>query len=807
MIPPRRARTVACLLAGLLAGAAVAGIGGSVGASPAQAAQDDPAGDPLAVTIDGIDPAVIPAKGPLRVTGTITNDSDADWSDLQAYLVISPNPLRTRAALDDAAGSAPDTYFGDRLAGEGQYDDTITDLKPGKSTRFGLTVRRKDLDERISGRSGVYQLGIQVLGAEDGVRTDGADGRARTFITLMPKKNPPTTALGVLVQVRAPVSYDSTGQPLSADRWNQLLSADGRLGRLLSLTTAGPAGGPGIGTGGGPGVSPGFPFSYLVDPAVPDLAKALAEGSPGYDLSLGRTESEPSESPSPSESPEASPGTNPETNPGTDSGLGAGDTTGDTTGDPLAGMADAAGRAALPEADSDDTTTTAAAWLKLLETDASAHGVLAVPYGDVDVEAAYQARFGPLVEHATRHGIERLTALGIAASPVIAPPDGSLTQSTSQATAALGPQLLGASQVDVRDTRVDTTAGAHVTVADDVFSATDTTIDRTALGVRQRTIAEAAVHALGSRADQPLVVTLPSRWDPGAQWERSHFFEALTQVPWLTGTPVSDAVRSPLADSVAEPAVLPQNPPDKSALVPAGNFTEAATLQRVAGTLDATLDRSGKLAGQFDSYAYLATSAQYRKAPLRSQLGTAAITASLRGELDKVSVRGPSFVTMSSDEGRFQATVTNDLDEAVVVGVHAVTSSDKLTIDDAEPVRVEPGQRRTVTMRATSSGIGVWPVTLKIVNADGEAIGEPESMRLRSSHVSQFIWAIIGVGTLVLVIAIVIRTRGKVRDRFGHHPGPEQAATDGEPGAGAPQADPPTDETAGDAPGRVTADD
>ncbi|MGC3993648.1 MAG: hypothetical protein QM779_05935 [Propionicimonas sp.] len=579
----------------------MAGIGASLGASAAQAAEGDAVADPLTVTIDGLDPAVIPAKGPLRVTGTITNASDSDWSDLQAYLVISPNPLRTRAELDDAAGSAPDTYFGDRLAGEGQYDDAITDLKPGQSTRFDLTVRRKDLDERIlSRRSGVYQLGIQVLGAEDGVRTDGADGRARTFITLMPKKNPPTTALGVLVQVRAPVSYDSTGRPLSPDRWNQLLSADGRLGRLLSLTTDGPVRGPGVdpggGAGGGRGGNPGFPFSYLIDPAVPDLAHELAAGSPGYDLSLGRTESDPSESPSPSESPGTSSGTDSDSGSSGDSGSGTDDTTGDTT---------------------DDTTTTAAAWLKLLDTGASNHGVLAVPYGDVDVEAAYQAHFGPLVEHATRHGIDRLNALGIAASPVIAPTDGSLTQSTSKATAALGPQLLGASQVDVRDTRVDTTAGAHLTVADDVFSAPDTTVDRTALGVRQRVIAEAAVHALGSRAEQPLIVTLPSRWDPGAQWERSHFFEALAQVPWLTGTPVSEAVRSPLADSVADPAVLPQNPPDKSALIPIGNFTEASTLQRVAGTLDATLDRSGALTGQFDAYAYLATSAQYRKAPLR----------------------------------------------------------------------------------------------------------------------------------------------------------------------------------------------
>jgi len=60
-------------------------------------------------------------------------------------------------------------------------------------------------------------------------------------------------------------------------------------------------------------------------------------------------------------------------------------------------------------------------------------------------------------------------------------------------------------------------------------------------------------------------------------------------------------------------------------------------------------------------------------------------------------------------------------------------------------------------------------VQLQPVNAEGTPVGEPTELKVRSSHVGQYIWAVLGAGTLVLVILIVVRVRRKVKARQSTH--------------------------------------
>ena len=79
-----------------------------------------------------------------------------------------------------------------------------------------------------------------------------------------------------------------------------------------------------------------------------------------------------------------------------------------------------------------------------------------------------------------------------------------------------------------------------------------------ALGVRQRLLAESALHALSPQRRQPLVVSLPAGWDPGSDWASSRFFAGLDQ-PWLqlVDLPsVLSAARTP-ARRQRSPAGLP----------------------------------------------------------------------------------------------------------------------------------------------------------------------------------------------------------------------------------------------------------
>ena len=74
--------TLAGTLAGTLGGALVAAPGGGRAGRSAEEA------DPLQVSIDSLNPSVIPEKGTVTLTGTVTNVSDETWEDVNLYPVL-----------------------------------------------------------------------------------------------------------------------------------------------------------------------------------------------------------------------------------------------------------------------------------------------------------------------------------------------------------------------------------------------------------------------------------------------------------------------------------------------------------------------------------------------------------------------------------------------------------------------------------------------------------------------------------------------------------------------------------------------
>lgn len=231
MIRPRRAIVLAAMLLAFavlpIPGAIMGMITGPIlGPIAAAAEPGEESGDPLQVSIDDITPATLPNRPgqSITVTGVVTNTSDQTWTDLQAYLLTSYSPMRTTAEVTEALQSAQDAYIGNRLAQVGQFSE-VGDLKPGESLRYEVRVKRSDL--QISGEAGVYWLGVQVLGTVDGVREDGADGRARALMTLIHGSGPDApqpVRLSVVLPLRAQIAFDATGRPAQPRRWERALS-------------------------------------------------------------------------------------------------------------------------------------------------------------------------------------------------------------------------------------------------------------------------------------------------------------------------------------------------------------------------------------------------------------------------------------------------------------------------------------------------------------------------------------------------------------------------------------------------------
>ena len=698
--------------------AATSAIAGPV--APASAEPTDP---PLAVSLDSITPATLPTRGTVTVTGEITNRSTSTWSDLNAYLFVSSAPMTTSEELAEATRTDVSVEVGERVTDEGLYDE-VDDLAPGASTPFRISVPRRELP--VSG-AGVYWLGVHVLGTNEEGRVEGADGRARTFIASVPRRAP-TVSLALVVPFRARVTRATDGRLGNVARWQRRLVPEGRLGRLLGLSgTAGDA-----------------PLTWVVDPAVVDSVRSLAEGNPPFDLSP--TEEAPATDPA----------------------------TGSATPSPTPETASSEGDGEGDGGDASYQAQVAREWLAEFGRQGQQHTLMTLPYGDLDLAALLRHGFGETHDLARQLGVATFESLGLQAGQVVAPPDGRLPDEVVPLLDPETPVLLDQAAVGTRASVVQLGTGHRVALshASVRIGGPGPEAPHGALALRQRILAEAAVRALTGDPDQPLVMAMPSLWDPGPRWQSSEFFAGL-DVPWIRAVDLPFA----MADAGPEPRAEPLRYPSaqRRLELPGANLLATQELTSAGSVLAALLARNETADEEIARAAMLASSAQVRDRPQQAVLATRRIAGRIRDQLRKVSVESSSLVTLSSETGSFSVTVVNGLDEPVTVGLDVVTKAGGPEIRPPDLVTLGAGQRASVRLSVRDAGTGVHAVELVPTTEDGRTLGRPTRIKVRSSQVGLVIWLIIGTGAAVFVAAIALRVVRRVRARRSSRPDQEPA--------------------------------
>lgn len=719
--------------------------------SPARAAAVTRADQepPLAVSIATLAPAAIPQHGRVTLTGRITNRSAETWTDLKVYLWTYATPIRSSSELADAAANEPEVPIGSRQTSPGLYEN-VGNLAPGESVGYRLSVPRQDLG--ISGEPGVYWVGVHVLGADRLGRDPVADGRARTFMPLLPaaRTHAPQTRVALLLPVQERVRRGAHGRLVDPRAWHRLLGTEGRLTRLLRMSTRAHV-----------------PLTWVVDPALLDAVQSVSQGNPGFDPPPDPGADVPSGSPSasPSATPSGSSGAG-TPSPSSSSSSSASSGGGRTSGSQPTGDA----RAAL-------------AWLARFRRLAPALTVATVPYGDLDVASVLTSRRRGLYAQATALSRSSMSRYGIQqAVPVVDPPSGYLPADALHRIAATTPVVLSDAAlpradapVVVRDGRppvvlTDTAAGAGGPGPSPRYSA---------LAFRQRVLSAAALHAMSADRDQPLVVSTPTHWNPGSDWSTAAFFAGLDQ-PWLRLVDLPSVVSGGSGRPVGAPQGETSHPGPieypssaRSAELPSANLAATELLGR-AGEVFARLlghgssDRSN-VDDAISRVAMLASSTTARTdAVARRALAENAL-AHVRAQLGRVRVEGPPFVMMSGESGPIQVTLVNDLPQSVTVGLRTSTSGSRLHIDHFDPVTLGPDRRMSIRLQAHSTDIGVHAVTLQATDATGVPLGSSAQFSVRTSHVSTVIWLVMAAGALVLLIAIVVRVVRRVRRRKATH--------------------------------------
>lgn len=705
----------------------VPGSGTPVQAAPAAAGAPQETA-PLELTIGEMTPSVLGRKGPITISGTVTNVSDETWRSVDVYPFASWNSASPRAATTAEELAAEmelpvDGYAGDRWTTLDNYEPNSLDLEPGDTLPYSVRITAEQVRQATG--SGVYWIGVHALGQSDSVPSDAfADGRARTFIPLVsgPHETVPTA---LVLSMRAKLSRGPEGALQPFDHWADRIAPGGRLDRLVQF-----------------GAGSTIPVSWLVDPAVVDAVRQLEAGNRGRSLSSNLPESgegtgEESGSASPSGSESGTPSTDPD--PSTPPDDGESD---DLTPAELAAARDAT------------------RFLDQAGDAMAGQDLLLLPYGDLDVAAA--AELGPeWIERAVERSGTTLGPWNLTGRPALAPPDGLLDEATLEDLSAdtvpiVTDRALPETERERQSALVEV-QGRSLVVADDSVRRGGPGPNRSLAPVpmRQQILAEGALRALGD--GDPLITMLPSRWTaPLSTTETSAFFAGL-DVGWLAPGTLSD-----IESGRPEPARLEERHERTLPRLEPDNFSTAQDLVDAGALLDEVLYRNDTVGDEVAGQALTGLSYFAGRTPERSRVSAERSREWIDDELDKVEIQ-PTSVLLSSETGSFNVTLVNGLDVPVEVQVRS-RSDDDVRIAPSRALQLQAGDRTTQLMQASTTKLGSHRVLLEVTTTDGTPLGPEAVLPVRANQVSRVIWVVIGIGGFLLFGTILLRITRRVRD-------------------------------------------
>lgn len=697
------------LLSALVAAATL--LGPAAPTAAAQAAPAAAAPSPLVVTIDNLAPSTIPTTGRVRVSGTVTNRDVETWTSIAVYAFISDVPMTTTAELEAATETPPDELVGRRVVTEGTYDE-IERLDPGESASYTIRVPRSELEVTDAG---VYWFGAHALGTSGSGADEFADGRARTFLPLVPR-NQNSVDAALVVPIRRQILHEADGSIADLDVWTETLSPGGSLRSLVDLGVA----------------SGSRSVSWLVDPAVVDAVTRIAAFNPPR--SLASTVPDEAEGGDPADSDES-----------------------DTASPSASPTEDGEEPAEEPSPEVQAAAEAATSWLERLEEGLEGSQILALPYGDVDVAAA-AAHDPGTYRRARARSIGDLQPFGLATTPAVSSPTGYLDLDGIRLVEPGATVLVTDRMFSTSAPAVAHTAGRTLGVISSgaASGGPGPNERRSPLAVRQRIVSEAAVRAL-TPGRKPLIVVFPSTWRPDPA---DGFFEGL-DLDWLDLTSVGTAMQRTGTNVPAERLVYPES--QARIELSASNFLAANRLVDAGATLQNLLTQNDEVADEVADEALSDTSYSSRLRPETARVSAEQSIAWIGEQLASVDINAPKAVILSSGSGRFAATVSNELDEPVTVRIQAVADPPLEVEVPAESIQLAANSKTTVLLNASSDGLGVRSVLLRLTDTDDVPIGSSDALPIRSNQVSNVIWLIIGTGVALLFGAILMRLFRRVR--------------------------------------------
>jgi hypothetical protein len=693
-VPARVARLVVALLAGLL----LVAVTGPIPLPHVRSAAAETPAD-VTVQIATITPLSPGPKDTLRITGRLVSRGGPDLTGVQISLHLG-RAVASRSELHGLRASpvAQPLIPNQQDLGNGRLD-------PGQSLAF--TINKPISSLQLPG-AGVYPMQVTAIGIEDGRYRDLAT--ASTFLPYIPAAQAtPVSPVAWLVPLTADPVLLADGT--FAD--SQLVASvapGGRLRRLLDGLRAATA------------------ATATVDPAVIRALTVAANGR--YRVARAGT--------LPTGAPQAKP-----------------------------------------------ASADARSWLSDLRA-ASSVSMIGLPYADVDVEAILHAGTPSLADDARRRSddvlsVGLLNAKSRLVKTIAVPPGGSVDAAGvayyHSAAKATGLVLAGSAVPTAGDNPSGSASAPGVPtrllLADDVLTQLVTSESGTTPRLAaQEVLAELAEAHLEDRfsatpaggstvtAARPLLIAPPAGWNPPASWLTSLLTDT-AGVPWLAQVPVSS-----LLDAPAEPRAQLRYPATaRAAQLPSGAVDSSARLTAATQGLfsrtqpgDPRQSSPQRFVQPIRDAALSAVSSRWRRDPFRSQVFRDSAAATFAGLQQQVRVVASPQVTLTSRSGRVPVTLENDLGAAVDVSL-MLTSLDRSRVSSGTLVRrtVRAGQKVQVEVEVKAASAGTFPVRLALFTADGQPLGRPAQVLVRSTTYGVVATVFTEVALSVLGLAVLLR--------------------------------------------------
>ncbi|TWP38265.1 DUF6049 family protein [Leekyejoonella antrihumi] len=685
---------------------------------------------PVSVDVESMSPAIAGPDTPLTITGSVTNQSDADVSAVKVGIGVSPQLLDTTTRVQDwSAGTLPRAT--PKVGGK-----TIGSIAAGATRQFSVTIAKGTLNYAYNLAS--LPMTIQVTG------TGFNASPVRT--TLEWSKKTPTSPLrsSIVVPLTLPADpalYGPSGSARTA-AWTRAIGPGSRIDQLISDLGA-------------------LPVTWVVDPSI-------VQAPVGADDNLPKAP-QPGSTSTPSSTPPGDTASSSSAPVST-----APPTTSDGTGSQLPGSTPTTSAAA----NTDPVDALATTLLGRLQTLATTSTIWWTPYDDPDLTvlagsgSAGQALLTRDLQRRLPTALRKISDVTVAwPDPAIGSTQAAAISSTWKRATGTDPRLLVpdgsvASLTGVTPDATRRVAGSSGTlVYDATLSSTLSTSATSPLLAAQRFMARtAAIYQQSPGTARSLAAVLP-REDATPPAQLAEAITLIENAPWLAPTSGTGALSH--VPTFVDAKVVAK--PVSGAPTPAGTRSpiNAATLSRI--THDRRVMRGlGSILVDSKDVVTARTQSFDAMGSTRWRGHSSALATVVRVDSDavqamrrKISVI-PSTVNFFANSGQLTVTVVNGLNRSVK-DVDLSMNPRRFLLRIPKPdhrMAIAASSRSTVRFEVKAVAAGKVPIDAVLTTPDGLPLGarfgEPTQLQINVRPTSSWIYWVLGiVAGLVLVVGLI----------------------------------------------------